>query len=202
MKDYYSVLGVSPGASPEEIKKAYRKLAFQLHPDRGGDPEKFKELTEAYEAVKDGPPQHTSNPFGGGGFWDIIQDMMGKQGWDFHNSRRPRRPPSDDSQIDISLETNVGEIKKGRTYKVTYKKSKDCSACNGVGGKSKTNCSDCGGAGNKTNTHKQGTSTFHQVHPCFTCSGNGKQIVDPCATCSANGFVMYDEVLEFEVKKK
>jgi DnaJ-class molecular chaperone len=125
--DYYSVLGVSRTASPEEIKKAYRKLAMRYHPDKGGDATKFKEINEAYDTLKDPAkkqqydnPQprfdtssmNQGSPFGSAGFEDLFSQMFSQQG------RRPRRPMN----RDIKIETHISlrDVYTGKSVVVSY----------------------------------------------------------------------------------
>ncbi len=200
MSDPYAVLGVSPGASPEEIKKAYRKLAFEHHPDRNnGQDEKFKEISAAYETLSKGAQNPNLNS-GGPDVWNGIWDIIGRMGVNFNRrAHRNPRPPSSDEDVLIDIgNISVANIKKGIAARARVRKSKDCDQCKGIGGASKSSCATCAGTGMHRN-HLQNTIS---ITMCDTCAGEGSVIIDPCKACSSLGFTIYEEILPFEIKVK
>jgi molecular chaperone DnaJ len=213
-RDYYEVLGVGRGASDVEIKKAYRKLAKQYHPDvNPGDKSaeaKFKEVNEAYEVLSD--PQKKSrydqfghagvdpNSFGGagagfgdfdfGGIGDIFESFFGGGG--FGRSSRSRSGPQKGADLKYSMEISFEEAAFGTEKEITVNRHETCTSCKGSGAKegtSPTTCKHCGGTGQVQ--YKQNTpfGQFVNVKTCDICRGEGKIIVDPCTTCNGKGKV-------------
>lgn len=206
-RDYYEVLGVSKTATKDEIKKAYRKLSKQYHPDINKEPgadEKFKELAEAYEILSDetkraqydqfgheGPNQGFGG-FGGGGagfggFEDIFSSFFGG------GSRRadPNAPRKGDDlqyRMNISFEDAVF----GKETEIEIPKDETCSTCSGSGAKPGTNpkqCTQCNGSGQINQTVETPFGRMVNRRTCSTCSGTGKMIVDKCSTCHGAGTV-------------
>lgn len=213
-RDYYEVLGVGRGASDVDIKKAYRKLAKQYHPDvNPGDKSaeaKFKEVNEAYEVLSD--PQKKSrydqfghagvdpNSFGGagagfgdfdfGGIGDIFESFFGGGG--FGRSSRSRSGPQKGADLKYSMEISFEEAAFGTEKEITVNRHETCTSCKGTGAKEGTNpttCKHCGGTGQVQ--YKQSTpfGQFVNVKTCDICRGEGKIIVDPCTTCNGKGKV-------------
>ena len=207
-RDYYEVLGVEKGASPEEIKKAYRKSAMKYHPDRNpGDKqaeEKFKELGEAYEVLSDEDKRARYDQFGfagvdpnygggagyGGGFGgfggfgdfgDIFGEFFGGGSRRGSRQNAPRR--GDD--IGIRLEVTFEEAAFGVEKELTYHRIENCSACNGSGsadGKVET-CSQCQGTGQVRTVQNFMGMQMQSQTTCPSCNGRGKIIKNPCTTC-------------------
>jgi molecular chaperone DnaJ len=179
MEDFYQILGVSENASQDEIKKAYRKLAVEHHPDKGGDENKFKKISEAYDTIGDENKRsqydnQRRNPFagmGGGGFnpFDMFNQM---------HSQRKRTVP------DKIVEIVVGAVEsyKGSEKNITYTRNHNCGGCNGTGGE-RINCSTCGGSG--FITQQIGTGLFTQIirQNCHSCGGRGFSYKTTCGTC-------------------
>jgi len=213
-RDYYEVLGVGRGASEVEIKKAYRKLAKQYHPDvNPGDKDaevKFKEVNEAYEVLSD--PQKRSrydqfghagvdpNSFGGagagfgdfdfGGISDIFESFFGGGG--FGRSSRSRSGPQKGADLKYSMEISFEEAAFGTEKDITINRNETCTSCKGSGAKegtSPTTCRHCGGTGQVQ--YKQSTpfGQFVNVKTCDVCRGEGKIITDPCTNCNGRGRV-------------
>jgi molecular chaperone DnaJ len=201
-RDYYEVLGVGRDASPEQIKKAYRKLAIALHPDKNpGDnvaEEKFKEATEAYQVLSNEESRSKYDRFGhaafqgGGGFEgfgdfnmeDIFGDIFGAFFGGSSGGRRTRTPRGRDLQyrLDITLE----ESAKGLEKSITVKRPIPCETCSGSGcrpGTSPESCKHCGGGGQVVSQE----GFFRISRPCPVCRGQGMMISDPCAGCGGNG---------------
>ncbi|MGO2099921.1 molecular chaperone DnaJ [Vagococcus salmoninarum] len=214
-RDYYEVLGVSKSATDDELKKAYRKLSKQYHPDinKEADAEdKFKEITEAYEVLSD--PQrraaydqygHASTDpnygggggFGGGGFGgaggfggfeDIFESFFGGGGGRSANPNAPRQGA--DLQYSLKLKFEEAIFGIGRTIK--FNREDSCSTCSGTGAKAGTKPETC------TKCHGQGTLNVERQTPlgrvmtrqtCDQCSGSGQTIKDPCTDCHGSGRV-------------
>lgn len=208
-RDYYEILGVGKSANGEEIKKAYRKLAMQYHPDRNpGNKEaedKFKEATEAYEVLKDDDKRsaydrygHQAQGQGGSGgfnqggfdgfdfndifsnFSDIFGEMGGKK------QGKKRSSAVQGSDVRYNLEISLEEAFKGTTHKISFNIASVCDSCDGVGSANKEqpiNCSTCGGSGRVR--AQQGF--FIVERTCTTCHGSGQIIKNPCKKCNGEG---------------
>jgi len=180
MEDFYQILGVSENASQDEIKKTYRKLAVEHHPDKGGDENKFKKISEAYDTIGDENKRNQydnqkRNPFagmGGGGF-NPFEDMFNQM-----HTQRKRAVP------DKIIEVVVGAVEsyKGNEKTITYERNHNCGGCNGTGGE-RVNCSSCGGSG--VITQHIGTGLFTQIirTHCGSCGGRGFSYKTTCGTC-------------------
>jgi len=180
MEDFYQILGVSENASQDEIKKAYRKLAVEHHPDKGGDENKFKKISEAYDTIGDENKRsqydnQRRNPFanmGGGGF-NPFEDMFNQM-----HTQRKRAVP------DKIVEVVVGAVEsyKGGEKSITYNRDHNCGGCNGSGGERIT-CSTCGGQG--VITQQIGTGLFTQIirQSCGSCGGRGFSYKTTCGIC-------------------
>lgn len=208
-RDYYEVLGLQKGASKDEIKKGYRKLAVQYHPDKNpGDKvaeEKFKEATEAYEVLSDDQKRqiydqygfaglegmggggqgysHAFHDFGDlfGGFEDIFGSIFG-QGRSRSSSRGPQQGQSLRQDIEISFIDAV----YGTKEEIGFYHNELCKACNGSGGQngaSRKTCPTCGGAGQV----RQSAGFFSMAQTCPTCKGSGTIIDNPCKACGGSG---------------
>ncbi|MEY3197089.1 MAG: DnaJ [Pseudomonadota bacterium] len=217
-RDYYEILGVKKGASDEEIKKAYRKLAMEHHPDRnpGNDEaeKKFKEASEAYEVLKDPQKKAAYDQFGhnafaqGGGrghpggfsssgdfhdiFGDFFSDFMGG-GRSSHQSKTR----GSDLKYDITI--TLEEAFSGTDKKISFSTMVGCSPCSGSGsadGSSDSNvCSTCHGRG--AVRMQQGFFTLEQT--CYSCQGQGKVIKNPCVKCSGQGRINEKKTLQVNV---
>ena len=202
--DLYKVLGVSKGASDEEIKKAYRKLARKYHPDRNPDDpqaeERFKEVQGAYDTLSDPKKrkQYDSGggPFGGfgggggpfgagggaGGFdvGDIFSNLFGRGG----GRAQPQQVRGRDLETEVSL--SFDQAVNGAQVQVTVPKAERCPTCQGSGAKPGTSpvtCPRCEGRG--IDAQSQGFFSISQ--PCPQCGGQGQIVEDPCATCGGSG---------------
>lgn len=216
-RDYYEVLGLKKGATDDEIKKAFRKMALKYHPDRNPDDkdaeEKFKEINEAYGVLSD-PDQKSKydrfghagvDPnagFGGGGFggaggfggfddiFDMFGGMFGGGGGGF--SGRRRNGPQKGRDIQKSLNISFEEAAFGTKKKVRMTKFVKCDTCGGSGaepGTEKTTCPDCGGTGQISTTQKTPFGAFQSTTTCKRCGGTGQIIEHPCKDCNGTGKV-------------
>jgi molecular chaperone DnaJ len=200
-RDLYSVLGVSRQASPDEIKKAYRKLAREYHPDRNqGDKqseERFKEVQEAYDTLSDPEKRKQYDAggmfsgfgprgFSGGGFTsdlgDIFSTFFGRRGG-------ARQPPMRGHDLETEVRLSFEQAMEGAEVAVTVPKQSTCATCGGSGAKAGTSptvCPRCGGRG--IDTESQGFFSISQ--PCPRCGGRGQVIENPCETCAGSGLTM------------
>jgi len=205
-KDYYDVLGVSKTASANDIKKAYRKLAKEYHPDKGGDEQKFKEISEAYETLSDeqkrsnydrfghnGPNQRGGNPFEG--FRNPFGGGFAGGFGGFHDEPQIKVGANMSLVLKLTLEETFNGVKKN--YKYT-RKSK-CQPCSGQGGEDITNCSVCGGSGRAVNVIKTPMGIIQQIVTCQACQGDGKTYTKKCKTCNGYGVVDTVETIEVDV---
>jgi molecular chaperone DnaJ len=215
-KDYYELLGVGRNAGEEEIKKAYRKLALQHHPDRNpGDKraeEKFKEVSEAYSVLSDGQKRaqydqfgHAAfgdgGPFGGGfdfsagGFEDIFGDIFGEF---FGAGQGRRRGRSRGEDLRYNLTLKFEEAVSGVEKKIKIPRHGSCDTCHGSGAKAGTApqpCPTCRGRGQVS--FQQGF--FSVSRTCSQCQGQGTIIKDPCATCGGAGRVRTMNTLSVKI---
>ena len=211
-RDYYEVLGVIKSASPEEIKKAYRKLALKYHPDRNKSDKtaeaKFKEAGEAYHVLSNKERRTNYDQFGhaafegAGGrgdfsnfdFSNIFSDIFGSDPFDdffegFGGTRgRGRRRSSDfrGSDLRYDLSISLEDSYNGKKQEINFSSSDKCQTCNGYGtepGSKPISCSACGGHGQVRSS--QGFFTIQQT--CSECAGSGEQISSPCRECRGVG---------------
>ncbi len=216
-QDYYELLGVSKQADAAALKKAYRKLAMQHHPDRNpGDKSaesKFKELGEAYEVLKDGDKRAAYDRYGhaafeggmggggqsrGGGFdfSDIFEEFFGGGG-----GGRRRRGGGDAGRggdLRFNLEISLEDAFAGKNDTITVPGHEACDACHGTGAEAGTQpeiCGGCGGAGKV-----RATQGFFMVErTCPTCNGAGQVISSPCKPCRGAGKIQKDKTLNVNV---
>ncbi len=216
-QDYYEVLGVDRRTSGEDIKKAYRKLAMQHHPDRNpGDKaaeRKFKIISEAYDVLKDGEKRAAYDRFGhaafdndGGpraadfnfnfstGFADIFDEMFG----DFMGTRRGPTASRRGADLRYNLETTLEEAFAGSQATIRVPTSVTCDSCNGTGaakGSQPVTCPTCHGRGKVR--AQQGFFTIERT--CHGCQGAGRVIESPCGTCRGAGRVRREKTLSVNV---
>ena len=219
-RDYYDILGLSRGASEQDIKSAFRRLAKDCHPDRNagdkGAETKFKELNEAYEALRDPQKRAAYDQFGHAAFdghggrgahgfgpdfassmSDIFDDLFGE----FMGGRRGRGHRTGrerGADLRYNMEITLPEAFAGKTAQIRVPTSVTCEACTGSGAKSGTQpstCPTCSGAGKVRAS--QGFFTIERT--CPSCQGRGEIINDPCGSCSGSGRVMRERTLSVNI---
>jgi molecular chaperone DnaJ len=187
--NHYDILGVSNTATPEEIKKAYRKLSMEHHPDKGGDENKFKEISAAYSILSNAEKRQeydNPNPFGGsmgGGF---------PGGFPFGFERqRPRKPdlnaPRDGQFIGVESELPLKYFVFGGELKIKLSFHEGCSDCGGKGFSEGTGCEQCHGEGYIQQVEKRPGFITSAMRPCPICQGLGQVATNRCETCGGNG---------------
>jgi molecular chaperone DnaJ len=223
-KDYYQILGLEKGASKDDVKKAFRKMAAKYHPDKQtGDEEKYKEVTEAYAVLGDDKKKaeydtygHAFNNAGGGGFggfnWQDFAERGGGfnaggfefdlndifENFGFGGSRREQR--GRDVSIDINLTFNESVF--GVTRKVLITKNNTCDHCDGSGakkGSEKVSCTTCGGNGKIRETRQSIMGSFSTVRECHDCNGVGKIPKEKCDHCRGAGIARTQEEIAIKV---
>jgi molecular chaperone DnaJ len=224
-RDYYETLGVSKDASKDDIKRAYRKIAVENHPDRNpGDSkaeERFKEATEAYEVLADEKRRQAYDQFGfagvegmggGGGyegfstvfrdFEDIFGDFSGIFesffGGGGRRQRGGRRGPTRGSDLRYDLEVDFLDAVFGTKVEISFDKQVQCDGCDGTGAESGSGqkvCSTCGGTGQV----RRSSGFFSIASTCPTCAGEGYVIEDPCRKCNGQGVVKEHRTLKVSI---
>ena len=221
-QDYYDTLGVARGADADEIKKAYRKLAMQYHPDRNagdsGAEQKFKEINEAYDVLKDDQKRAAYDQFGhaafdgtggpgagaggfdfGSGFADIFDEMFGDfMGGGGRRGGGTAGGGARGSDLRYNMTISLEEAFKGREARIRVPTSVTCEDCSGSGaakGTQPVTCPSCRGRG-KVRT-QQGFFTIERT--CPSCQGVGRVIEDPCKSCSGSGRVRKEKTLSVNI---
>ena len=222
-QDYYEVLGLSKGASADEIKKAYRQMAKKYHPDMNPDnkeaEQKFKDVNEAYAVLSDPEKKaqydqygHSafdqSSGFGGGGFggfdFDVGDIFSSFFGGGFGSSRSQSRAnapiPGDDIGVRVIL--SFEEAVFGCKKEVSYGRVQRCDSCSGSGAKKGTSpekCTKCGGSGTIRVQQRTAFGMMQSTSSCPDCNGTGKIIKTPCDNCRGKGYVKINKKLEVSI---
>lgn len=226
-KDYYDVLGVAKNVTADDLKKAYRKLAIQYHPDKNpGDKaaeDKFKEIAEAYGVLSDSDKKAKYDRFGheglggAGGFGGAqnMEDIFSQFG-DIFGDGSPfssffggsrgggggRRPTRKGSDLRIKLKLNIEEIANGVEKKIKVKRYVACNTCSGNGsknGSSLQNCNTCGGAGQVKRVQQTMLGQMVTTNTCHTCNGEGKVVLDRCEACFGEGRVLEEDLITIKI---
>lgn len=183
VESFYDILGVTENATQEEIKKAYKKRAIEHHPDKGGDEETFKKVSQAYDTLGDENKRRDydnqkNNPFGNGGGFNPFEDFFNRN---FHQQfNRQRTVP--DKIVDVTIGALESYLSFDKT--ITYNRRVECKTCNGQGGE-RLNCTNC--KGNGFITSQVGNGMFIQMvrQTCGVCSGKGFSYKTKCFTCNS-----------------
>ena len=226
-RDYYEILGISKSASTDEIKKAYRKVAMQYHPDRNaGDKtaeEKFKEAAEAYEVLSDAEKKSQYDRFGHAGlknngrggfgnmntedifsqFGDIFgEDIFGSFFGGGSRGGGRRNHGVRGSNLRVKIKLNFEEIANGATKTIKVKKYVSCNTCNGTGAKDKggvQTCTTCGGSGQVRKVTNTFLGQMQTVTTCPACNGEGTTITNKCTSCRGEGRVYGEETVNIDI---
>lgn len=225
-RDYYDVLGIPKSASQDDIKKAFRKKAHELHPDKGGDEKAFKEVNEAYQILGNEGRRKTYDQFGhsafqnggagAGGFGgfggqgfdgvNINFDDLGDLGdvignmFGFGGGKSARKRRGRDLETVVNLE--FIEAFQGVSKQVTLRLQAACESCNGSGtaeGSKTVTCSECNGQGRVVRAQRTPFGTFQSAVACTKCHGSGSVPETPCATCNGNGVTQQTKVLQVDI---
>ncbi len=224
MSDFYALLGVARDASEADIKKAYRKLAMECHPDRNPSPDaegRFKEVTEAYEVLRDPQKRAAYDRYGkagvgagagGFGFHHVdlaealnifMRDFGGMGGLEsLFGGGRARTNPRRGQDVRVTLKLTLADVAAGVKKSVRFKAPTRCAECEGSGARPGTRpatCTTCGGSGEVRRAARSMFGQFVSVSPCPTCGGEGSLIVEPCEVCRGEGRVRADRTVAVEV---
>ncbi len=207
-KDYYSILGVDKGASDKDIKKAYRQLAREHHPDRGGDEDKFKEVAEAYDILSDTQKRNDydnpmrgypfSNMNMGGNARDVFQYMRRR---DAAHMKAARHAPRRAKDLMIIANVQLKNFIFGGIVKANVSYLDVCDKCKGRGSLESEDCSGCEGLGQIDMVAESGQGIFIQTSaPCPECRGSGEKIITPCDVCNGSKQIQVkDREIEFDM---
>lgn len=222
-RDYYEVLGITREAGDEDIKKAYRKLAMQYHPDRNAGnkdaEEKFKEAAEAYEILKDDAKRQRYDAYGHAGvkgaqdgfggvdvdLADALRTFM-SEGFgfgDFFNLGRTRNSgPTRGSDLQIRIKLTLEEVATGVSKKIKLRRLMNCETCGGSGaesGSKPVKCPACNGTGQIRQVSRSIFGQFVNITTCGQCGGNGKVVQNPCPACTGEGRVQGEKTISVDV---
>jgi molecular chaperone DnaJ len=202
-RDYYEVLGVDRNATDEEIRRAFRKLAFKYHPDHNHDDktgEKFKEVNEAYEVLSDPDKRAAYDRFGHGGAEGLFG--RGFEGFDFGGfggifdaffggaATAARQAPQRGADLSYGITITFEEAAFGCKKEITISRTENCSLCHGVGskpGSQPSRCPNCNGTGQVRRVHQSLFGRFAHTITCNQCQGEGRIITEPCPQCRGTG---------------
>ncbi|HWC66493.1 MAG TPA: molecular chaperone DnaJ [Acidimicrobiales bacterium] len=220
MADFYQLLGVRRDASADELKRAYRRLARELHPDTNPDPtaeERFKEITRAYEVLADADLRARYDRFGeagvsgaaastsgmgdmfGGGLGDLFESFFG--GTPFGGGGRPMGPPRG-QDLEATAELAFEQAVFGTTLPVSLRTAVRCETCGGNGAEPGTHpvtCAQCAGTGQVRRVRQSMLGQMVTSAPCNRCGGYGEVVVTPCSTCAGEGRVIEERTLNVDV---
>jgi molecular chaperone DnaJ len=223
VSEYYALLGVSRDATETDIKKAYRKLAMDFHPDRNPAPEaeaRFKEITEAYEVLRDPQKRSAYDRYGkagvgagaGGGFHHVdlsealnifMRDFGGMGGFEsLFGGGRPRADVRRGQDVRVTVKLTLAEVATGVKKTVRFKAAGRCTACEGTGarpGSKPSPCSTCGGTGEVRRAARSMFGQFVSVSPCPTCAGEGVVVLDACEVCRGEGRMRADRTVTVDI---
>lgn len=223
-KDYYAILGVSKTAKEDDIKKSFRRLAHEHHPDKGGDPSKFKDINEAYQVLSDPKKRQMYDQFGSaafeqggpgggpGGFGGF--DFNNFQGQDFGDlgdilgemfgfgGPRPSRRAGRGEDIQVDVELSFHDAAFGVQRSIRLYKHTTCQACAGSGAEKGTkmaSCKTCSGSGQTKQAQRTLFGVFQTVVACTDCHGTGEKPEQPCKHCKGSGVERREETLTIPI---
>ncbi len=220
MADYYDLLGVARNADADTLKRAYRRLARQYHPDVNKDPgaeDKFKEIGRAYEVLSDPQSRARYDQFGEaglgggggmpdmgdmGGFADLFETFFSGFGGAAAGGPRRRSGPRQGDDLRLDLSIDFREAVFGIEKEIPLRHLESCGTCGGSGAKAgsgPTSCGTCGGVGQVRRATRTPFGSFTQVAPCPTCEGSGQVIADPCGTCGGQGLQQVSKTLRINI---
>ena len=222
MADYYDLLGVARDADPDTLKRAYRRLARQYHPDINKDPgaeDRFKEIGRAYEVLSDPQTRARYDQFGEaglggaagggmpdmgdmGGFADLFETFFSGFGGAAGGGGARRRGPRQGDDLRLDLGISFSEAVFGAEKEVQIRHLETCGTCQGSGARSAsgpTTCGTCGGAGQVRRATRTPFGSFTQVAACPTCEGSGQVIADPCPACEGQGVQQVTKKLRINI---
>ncbi len=220
-RDYYEVLGVNKGASADEIKRAYRRMAMKYHPDKNPDDkaaeEKFKECAEAYEVLSDAEKRKQYDQFGheglrGSGMHDFsrmnVDDIFSMFGFDDlfggifggrgRRTAKPRTGPARGFDLETTVELTLGEIANGAEKTIEFTRQDSCTECGGSGaakGSKPSRCPTCKGQGQVARS----SGFFQMVSECPQCRGSGDIITNPCKHCKGTGRIPKKRMVSIKI---
>jgi molecular chaperone DnaJ len=223
VSDFYSLLGLPRDCTEAEVKKAYRKLAMEFHPDRNPSPQaeaRFKEITEAYEVLRDPQKRAAYDRYGkagvgagagGFGFHHVdlsealnifMRDFGGLGGFESIFGGGRRQEPRRGQDVRVTVRISLTEVATGVKKSVRLKTLERCAVCSGTGatpGTRPARCSTCGGSGEVRRAARSMFGQFVSVSACPTCAGEGEVIRQPCEVCRGEGRVKGDRTVTVEI---
>jgi molecular chaperone DnaJ len=223
VSEFYALLGVPRDASETDIKKAYRKLAMEFHPDRNpaaGAEAKFKEITEAYEVLRDPQKRAAYDRYGkagvgagaGQGFHHVdlsealnifMRDFGGMGGFEsIFGGGRSRAEARRGQDVRVTVRLTIADVAAGAKKTVKLKALDRCATCQGSGAKPGTQpvpCTTCGGSGEVRRAARSMFGQFVSVSPCPTCAGEGAVVLEPCEVCRGEGRLRADRTVTVEI---
>lgn len=214
-RDYYEVLGISKDATDEEVKKAFRKLAFKYHPDHNHDngaAESFKEVNEAYEVLSDHNKRSAYDRFGHGstdglfgrgfegfdfgGFGDIFDAFFGG------TTTSTRQAPQRGADLHYGIAITLEEAAFGCDKDIDISRTENCSLCHGIGckpGSQPSRCQNCNGTGQVQRVQQSIFGRFTNISTCNQCHGSGRIITEPCPRCRGTGAEKYQRTIPIKI---
>jgi len=199
-KDYYKTLNINRNATQDEIKKSFRQLSKQHHPDKGGDENVFKEISEAYDTLGDPNKRQEynhklDNPFHNGG--DVNMEDVFNQ---FFRQNQQHRQVRKGKNLSIPLTISLNDVFFGTTKKLRYNRDINCGTCRGTGGQTQM-CGSCNGTG--ALEQAVGNAFFRQIRrvKCPNCGGRGKTVINACFKCGGAGKEKKESIVDFPIPK-
>ncbi len=223
MNDFYTLLGLPRECTEVEIKKAYRKLAMEYHPDRNPSPDaeaKFKEITEAYEVLRDPQKRAAYDRYGkagvgagqgGFGFHHVdlsealnifMRDFGGLGGFESIFGGGRRQDPRRGQDVRVTVRLTLSDVASGLKKTVKLKTLERCTVCAGSGAKAGTQparCTTCGGSGEVRRAAQSMFGQFVSVSACPTCAGEGEVVQQPCEVCRGEGRIKAERTVSVEI---